>query len=284
MSETLLSTPAVTMADATSDRKTSDTPTILVVDDEEDILDLLKYNLEQEDYEVVLARDGVEGIETAADVHPDLIILDVMMPRLDGYETCRRLRRHAHLHTTPILMLTARSEEQDQVKGLDEGADIYLSKPISVPILLSQTHALLRTKRRSETPPDVLRIHDLEIDRDRFLVYRDTGVAGAADSMEGADGIDDADGTDGADMLEQSEGTKGGKVEMHFPRKEFNLLYFLASHPGKVFSRQELLDEVWGTDVFVVDRTVDVHVRKIREKLGNEYIETVKGVGYKMME
>ena len=233
------------------ERSETSSPTVLIVDDEEDILDLLEYNLEQEHYEVVRARDGVEGLQKAEDVRPDLIILDVMMPRLDGYETCRRLRRHAHLRKTPILMLTAREAEEDQVRGLDVGADIYLAKPISMPVLISQTHALLRSKHRSETPPDVLRIHDLEIDRDRFLVYVQT---------------DD------------------GRVERHFPRKEFNLLYFLASHPGRVFSRQELLDEVWGINVYVVDRTVDVHVRKIREKIGSQYIETVKGVGYKMKE
>ncbi|NBC15955.1 MAG: response regulator [Bacteroidetes bacterium] len=224
---------------------------VLVVDDEDDILDLLQYNLEREGFEVVLARDGVEALSKAEDEKPDLIILDIMMPRMDGIEVCRRLRQDAQLRTIPILMLTALSGEEEHVEGLDVGADIYLSKPISIPVLVSQSKALLRGVRRYEEPPDLLRVHDLEVDRDRYLVFRER---------------DDE------------------REEMRFPRKEFELLYFLASHPGKVFSRQELLDHVWGRDVYVVDRTVDVHVRKIREKLGSEYIETVKGVGYKFME
>jgi two-component system alkaline phosphatase synthesis response regulator PhoP len=229
-----------------------DTPhKVLVVDDEDDILDLLQYNLEQEGFEVVLARDGMEALSIAEEEQPDLIILDIMMPRMDGIEVCRRLRQDAQLRTIPILMLTALSGEEEHVEGLDVGADIYLSKPISIPVLVSQSKALLRGVRRYEEPPDLLRVHDLEVDRDRYLVFREHN-----DERE----------------------------EMRFPRKEFELLYFLASHPGKVFTRQELLDHVWGRDVYVVDRTVDVHVRKIREKLGSEYIETVKGVGYKFME
>lgn len=229
----------------------SDIPTILIVDDEEDILDLLQYNLEREGYATVLARDGREALQKAEDVQPDLVILDIMMPEMNGIEVCRRIRQHAHLRNTPILMLTALNSDEDHVRGLDVGADIYVAKPVSVPVLLSQTKALLRGVRRYETPPDLLRIHDLEIDRDRYLVFQE----------------DDDE-----------------KVEMRLPRKEFELLHFLASHPGKVFSRQELLDHVWGPDVYVVDRTVDVHVRKIREKLGSEYIETVKGVGYSFKE
>lgn len=228
-----------------------ESPKILVVDDEEDILDLMQYNLEREGFEVVLARDGVEALEKAEAEEPDLLILDIMMPRLDGIEVCRRLRQNAHLRQTPILMLTALSEEDDHVKGLDVGADIYLAKPVSIPVLLSQTKALLRGAHRHEQPPDLLRVHTLEIDRDRYLVFNQE---------------------------------KGERVEQRLPRKEFELLYFLASHPGKVFSRQDLLDHVWGQDVYVVDRTVDVHVRKIREKLGSEFIETVKGVGYRFME
>ena len=225
--------------------------TILVVDDEDDILDLLRYNLEREGYQTREARDGLEALAVAEAEPPDLVILDVMMPKMDGLEACRRLRQHAALRTTPVLMLTARTEEEDQVKGLDVGADIYLAKPISIPVLLSQTRALLRSTRRHETPPDLLRVHDLEINRDRYLVYLETD---------------------------------GQQEEVRLPRKEFELLYYLASHPGKVFSRQELLDQVWGRDVYVVDRTVDVHVRKIREKLGSHYIETVKGVGYRFMK
>jgi two-component system alkaline phosphatase synthesis response regulator PhoP len=229
-----------------------DAPTILVVDDEEDLLDLLEYNLKQEGYHVLLARDGVEALDAARENDPDLIILDIMMPKMDGIETCRRLREDAHLRTIPIMMLTARTEEEDQVAGLDVGADIYLSKPISVSVIVSQAKALLRSARRYEVAPDKLSVHNLTVDRDRYLVYQ---------------GDDEED-----------------QEEMRLPRKEFELLYFLASHPGKVFSRQEILDEVWGPDVYVVDRTVDVHVRKIREKIGSKYIETVKGVGYKFKE
>ena len=229
-------------------------PTVLVVDDEEDLLSLLEYNLEQEGFEVVLARDGVEAIEQTRAHEPDLIILDVMMPKMDGIEVCERLRKDAHLRTIPIMMLTARTEEEDQVEGLDVGADIYLGKPVSVSVIVSQTKALLRSARRYADPPDQIKVHNLRIDRDRYLVYQ----------------------TNGEDDEEETE--------LRMPRKEFELLYFLASHPGKVFSRQEILDEVWGRDVYVVDRTVDVHVRKIRQKIGSEYIETVKGVGYRMKE
>lgn len=229
----------------------SDARRILIVDDEDDILDLLQYNLKRNGFETLVARDGVTALDRARTESPDLIILDIMMPGMSGIDVCRRIRQDAHLRTIPVLMLTARTEEEDQVKGLDVGADIYLGKPVSVPILISQIKALLRSAQRSETPPDLLRVHDFEINRDRYLVYQ----------------------------VEGDEST-----ELRFPRKEFELLYFLASHPGRVFSRQELLDEVWGRDVYVVDRTVDVHVRKIREKLGSEYIETVKGVGYKFKE
>ncbi len=225
-----------------------DTQTILVVDDEDDIVDLLQYNLEQEGYRTLAASNGIDGIELARQEKPDLIILDVMMPGMTGIEVCRRLRQDAYLRHTPILMLTARTEEETQVEGLDVGADIYFSKPVSIPILSSQIRALLRSATRVDTPPDMLAVHNLEIDRDRYLVYVRDG--------------------------ERSD-------EVRLPRKEFELLYFMASHPGKVFSRQELLDQVWGHDVYVVDRTVDVHVRKIREKLGADFIETVKGVGYK---
>lgn len=224
---------------------------ILIVDDEDDILDLLQYNLDRAGFRTRLARDGNEAIDCAREERPDLVILDVMMPKMDGMEACRRIRQDAYLRDIPILMLTARTEEEDQVKGLDIGADIYLGKPVSIPVLISQIHALLRSTKRSESTPDLLMIHDLEINRDRYLVTRKD------DLPEG---------------------------EIRLPRKEFELLYFLALSPGRVFSRDELLDEVWGQDVYVVDRTIDVHIRKIREKLGSRYIETVKGVGYKFME
>jgi two-component system alkaline phosphatase synthesis response regulator PhoP len=242
---------------------------ILLVDDEEDILDLLDYNLQREGFETVLARDGLEAIATARDATPDLIVLDLLMPQLSGLEVCRRLRQDAHLRTTPILMLTAKTDEDDQVEGLDVGADIYLGKPVSMPVFVSQVKALLRTAHRHETPPDTVKIHDLEIDRDRYLVFQAT----SGDGGSGNGSVSVRPSGNGTDMK-----------EMHFPRKEFELLYFMASHPGKVFSRQELLDEVWGPDVYVVDRTVDVHVRKIRQKIGSDYIETVKGVGYRFTE
>jgi two-component system, OmpR family, alkaline phosphatase synthesis response regulator PhoP len=219
---------------------------ILVVDDEDDILDLLRYNLEKEGFEVLLARDGAEGIRVAEADGPDLIILDVMMPRMDGIEVCRRLRAHSTLSRIPVVMLTARSEEGDQVEGLDAGADIYLAKPISLPVLLSQVRATLRGAERASELPDVLRAPGILIDRGRFLVE-----------------------------------LAGIETPLYLPRKEFQVLFFLASTPGFVFSRQELLNRVWGEDVYVVDRTVDVHVRKIREKIGDGFIETVKGVGYR---
>lgn len=228
---------------------TRERPLILLVDDEDDILDLLQYNLKKEQFDTITARDGAEAVDAAVEHTPDIIVLDIMMPRMDGLEACKRIREHATLRTVPVLMLTARSEEGDHVVGLDTGADIYLTKPISLPVLISQVKALLRGSSRYDTPPDLLRILNLEIDRDRYVVRR----AGESDGIRLA-------------------------------RKEFDLLYFFASRPGKVFSRQDLLDRVWGRDVYVVDRTVDVHVRKIREKIGEEYIETIKGVGYRFVD
>jgi len=225
------------------------TPLILVVDDEEDILELVKYNLKKEGFDVHSAENGLEAIEQAKASIPDVIVMDIMMPEMDGIEASRKLREHAKLRAIPILMLTARSDESDQVQGLDAGADIYLTKPVSIPVLSSQIKALLRGAKRYDMPVDVLRIADLEIDRDRFEVRK-----------------------------------RGEEEAIRLARKEFELLYFFASRPGRVFSRQDLLDKVWGHDVYVVDRTVDVHVRKIREKIGEHYIETVKGVGYRFTD
>lgn len=225
------------------------TPLVLVVDDEEDILELVKYNLKKEGFDVECAENGIQALEMARESTPDVIVMDIMMPEMDGIQASRQLREHALLRTIPILMLTAKSDESDQVEGLDAGADIYLTKPVSIPVLLSQIKALLRGAKRYDMPVDVLRIADLEIDRDRFEVrqnHRDEPI--------------------------------------RLARKEFELLYFFASRPGRVFSRQDLLDQVWGHDVYVVDRTVDVHVRKIREKIGEHYIETVKGVGYRFTD
>ena len=226
------------------------TPHILVVDDEEDIQELLVYNLKKEGFETSTANDGQEALELATRNVPDLMILDVMMPRMDGLETCTMFRKDARLRSVPILMLTAKSEQDDHLAGLDAGADFYLAKPIAIPILIGQVKAILRSLNRRDDLPDILTVHDLEIDRSRYHVRKTV-----------------ADG-----------------VKIHMPRKEFELLRFLAGRPGRVFSRQDLLDRVWGTDVLVVDRTVDVHVRKIREKIGESYIETVKGVGYRFKE
>lgn len=228
----------------TSDSESEDR-TILVVDDEFDLLSLLKYNLEKEGFETLTASNGIEALETARRERPDMIVLDIMMPGLDGIEVCRKLRQDPAQRNVPIIMLTARTEDEDHIRGLDVGADIYLGKPLSVPVLLSQVKALFRRADSGEESRDVLQIHGMEINRDRYLVLRED-------------------------------------EEIRLPRKEFELLHFLAGHPGIVYSRHELLDAVWGQDVYVVDRTVDVHIRKIREKLGNDLIETVTGVGYKL--
>jgi two-component system, OmpR family, alkaline phosphatase synthesis response regulator PhoP len=226
--------------------------TVLLVDDEQDLLDLLQYALEREGYAVHTAHDGIEAIRMAQREQPDLIVLDLMMPRMDGIEACRRLREDGQLRLTPILMLTARAEERDEILGLEAGADDYLVKPVSPRLLMTRVRALLRRSERDESPSLAqLRAHDLLIDRDRYLVTRGDGP---------------------------------GAETFRLPRKEFELLYFLAGHAGRVFSREDLLNQVWGTDVYVVDRTVDVHIRKIREKIGSEYIETVKGVGYRLCE
>ncbi|MEM7509993.1 MAG: response regulator transcription factor [Bacteroidota bacterium] len=217
---------------------------ILIVDDEEDILDLLEYNLEQEGYQVARALDGEKAIELAVREKPDMILLDIMMPKLDGIETCRRIRGLPDMDKIYIVFLTARSEEYSELAGFEAGADDYISKPIKPRVLISRIKAIMRR----ELPADqeaTLKIHDLEIIKDEYLVK------------------------------------KGEKV-LTLPRKEFELLYFMASRPGKVFRREKLLEKVWG-DVYVVDRTIDVHVRKLREKIGEDYIQTIKGVGYKFL-
>lgn len=217
---------------------------ILIVDDEEDILELLSYNLSKDGYEVLKAMDGAKAIEVARKHRPEMILLDIMMPHLDGIETCRRIRSLPQQEETYIIFLTARSEEYSELAGFEAGADDYITKPIKPRILLSRLNAMKRRKRGEAQSPK-LEVHDLEILRDEYLVKQ------------------------------------SGKVHT-LPRKEFELISFLATYPGKVFSREKLLEKVWG-DVFVVDRTVDVHVRKLREKLGDHYIQTVKGVGYKFL-
>jgi two-component system alkaline phosphatase synthesis response regulator PhoP len=217
---------------------------ILVVDDEVDILELLKYNLEKENYTVETASDGVSGVEKARMFVPDLILLDIMMPGQDGVETCRQIREITELHDTYIIFLTARTEEYSEVAAFDAGADDYIIKPIKPRALLSRLSALFRRENKKEQNYAKIQIGDLEIDRTSFTV------------------------------------TNNGDI-FSLPKKEFELLYFLAKNPDKVFSREELLKNIWGTDVYVLARTVDVHIRKVREKIGDGYIKTVKGVGYK---
>ena len=221
--------------------------TILVVDDEKDLLDLIEYNLKKEGFDVLKAENGEEGIKIAKEHNPDLILMDIMMPKMDGLEAVKHMRADDDLKAIPIIFLTARSDEKTEVEGLDIGGDDYITKPISTTKLISRIKAVMR--RFEETTEEVnrLEVHDLVIDKDRYIVIR-------------------------------------GDEEFQLPRKEFELLYYLASRKGKVRDRQTLLNKVWGDNIYVVDRTVDVHVRKIREKLGDHYIETVKGVGYRFKE
>lgn len=221
--------------------------TILVVDDERDLLDLIEYNLKKEGFKVLKAENGEEGISKAKEHKPDLILLDIMMPKMDGLEAVEIMRKDDELKKTPIIFLTARSDEKTEIDGLNKGGDDYITKPISTTKLVSRIKAVLRRFDDSEQTANKLEVHDLQIDKDRYIVLQ--------------------------------EGN-----EFQLPRKEFELLFFLASRKGKVLDRQTLLNKVWGDNIYVVDRTVDVHVRKIREKLGDHYIETVKGVGYRFKE
>lgn len=215
----------------------------MLVDDEPDILEFMEYNLKKEGYEVYLAKNGQEAVEIAKKQIPHLIILDIMMPVMDGIEACRILRTTPALKNTIITFLTARNEDYSQIAGFDVGADDYISKPIKPRVLMSRIKALLRRFSTNGTEPG-LKIGNLEIDREQYLVHK--------------------------------EGES-----LSFPRKEFELLALLTSKPGKVFTREDILSRVWGTDIIVGDRTIDVHIRKIREKLGDESIKTVKGIGYK---
>lgn len=221
--------------------------TILVVDDETDLLDLIEYNLHKEGFSVLKAENGEEGIKVAKEHRPDLILLDIMMPKMDGLEAVEIMRQDDELKKTPIIFLTARSDEKTEIDGLNKGGDDYITKPISTTKLVSRIKAVLRRFDDSDRATNKLEVHDLEIDKDRYIVLQSGN-------------------------------------EFQLPRKEFELLFFLASRKGKVLDRQTLLNKVWGDNIYVVDRTVDVHVRKIREKLGDHYIETVKGVGYRFKE
>jgi two-component system, OmpR family, alkaline phosphatase synthesis response regulator PhoP len=217
---------------------------VLVVDDEESIVELLKYNLEKSGYEVRVAYDGAQAIEISKKFLPDLVLLDIMMPKMDGVETCRMLRSVTELQKTFIIFLTARAEEYSEVAAFDVGADDYITKPIKPRALMSRINALFRRDTKKISQVDLIKIGDLVIDRSSYTIKLDNR-------------------------------------EINLPKKEFELLYFLALNPNKVFSREDLLQNIWGSDVYVLARTVDVHIRKVREKIGEDYITTVKGVGYK---
>ncbi len=219
---------------------------ILVVDDEPDILDILRYNLEKEGYKVFTAEDGRAGIKLAESEKPNLVILDIMMPKMDGVEVCRYLRSKSEFDRTVISFLTAREEDYSQIAALDVGGDDYITKPIRPRVFLSRIKALLRRSDRSleEEENMVIEVGDLAIDKEKVSVIRNEEV-------------------------------------IELAKKEFELLYLLVSKPGKVFSREEIFNKVWGTDVIVGNRTIDVHIRKLREKIGDHYIKTIKGIGYK---
>lgn len=220
---------------------------ILVVDDEQDILELISYNLTREGYQVYTVSNGKQAISKAKEVNPDLIILDVMMPVMDGIEACRVMRAMPEFKQTFIVFLTARSEEYSEIAGFHVGADDYIAKPIKPRALMSRINAILRrnTVEVVDEVVDKIEISDLVIDRDSFLVYR-------------------------------------GDEKIVLAKKEFELLYLLASKPNKVFTRDQILKAIWEDSVVVTNRTIDVHIRKLREKIGDSYVSTVKGVGYKM--
>lgn len=220
---------------------------ILLVDDEQDILEIVGYNLSQEGYQIVTASNGKEAIAKAKKEHPQLIIMDVMMPEMDGMEACENIRKIPELQDTIITFLTARSEDYSQVAGFDAGADDYIAKPIKPKVLVSKVQALLRRLKGVEgvSNSSTLNVGNIEINREEYKIVNE------------------------------------GK-EIILPRKEFELFYLLATKPGKVFTREEILDKVWGNEVVVGGRTIDVHIRKLREKIGDNFFKTIKGVGYKI--
>jgi len=224
----------------------NDNPQILVVDDEPDILEFVKYNLQKEGFRVSTAENGLKGLEEARRVKPDLIILDIMMPEMDGVEVCRQLRSEQLFNNTVVAFLTARDEDYSQIAALDVGGDDYITKPIRPRVLVSRVNALLRrsSRKEEEDKAEIIAAGDLIIDKEKILVFR-------------------------------------GEERIELAKKEFELLSLLVSKPGKVFTREEIFNKIWGTDVIVGNRTIDVHIRKLREKLGNDYIKTIKGVGYK---
>lgn len=220
---------------------------ILLVDDEPDILEIVGYNLKSEGYAVKTASNGLEAIETGKTFKPHLIILDVMMPEMDGIEACERLRKLPELNHSIITFLTARGEDYSQVAGFDAGADDYITKPVKPKVLVSKVKALLRRLSSGAEDNNQIELDGLIIDREEYKVICNGN-------------------------------------EMVLPRKEFELLSLLATKPGKVFKREEILDEVWGNEVVVGGRTIDVHIRKLREKIGDDKFKTIKGVGYKFVE
>ena len=217
---------------------------VLLVDDEQDILDLVSYNLQKEGFEVEIADNGKDGVKKAKKFLPELILLDVMMPEMDGMETCIEIRDIPELKHTLIAFLTARGEDYSQIAGFEAGADDYITKPIKPRVLVSRVKALLRRKSSGEDESKKKKKKGISIDKDRYIVLKDG-------------------------------------EELSLPKKEFELLSLLMSQPGRVFTRESILSNVWGNDVVVGDRTIDVHIRKLREKLGDSYFKTVKGVGYK---
>jgi two-component system, OmpR family, alkaline phosphatase synthesis response regulator PhoP len=217
---------------------------ILLVDDEQDILDLLSYNLEKEGYDVYTAHNGIKCLEIARQIIPDIILLDVMMPEMDGMEACKEIRDDDRLKNVIVAFLTARNEDYSQIAGFDSGADDYISKPIKTRVLISRVKALLRRNGSLKSEDTKIDQVGISIDKDKYLVFK--------------------------------EGQ-----ELTLPKKEFELLALLLSQPGRVFTRDFILTSVWGNDVIVGDRTIDVHIRKLREKLGDDYFKTIKGVGYK---
>ena len=218
---------------------------ILLVDDEPDILEIVGYNLTQEGYQVITAADGKEAVAKAKKTLPHLIIMDVMMPEMDGMEACEIIRKIPDLHNVIITFLTARNEDYSQVAGFDAGADDYITKPIKPKLLVSKVKALLRRLKSEDSNAGTLNVGGIEINREEYKIVKDN-------------------------------------KEIILPRKEFELFYLLASKPGKVFKREEILDLVWGNDVIVGGRTIDVHIRKLREKIGEDLFRTIKGVGYKI--
>ncbi|MBA3681812.1 MAG: response regulator transcription factor [Bacteroidetes bacterium] len=217
---------------------------ILLVDDEPDIVEFLGYNLKKEGYTILTANNGKDAIEIAKKEIPHLIVLDVMMPDMDGIETCRELREQKNLQDVLIAFLTARSEDYTQIAGFEVGADDYITKPIKPRVFISRVKALLRRLQANTISESVIEFGNIRIDKEKHVIFK-------------------------------------GETEIALPKKEFKLFSLLSSKPGKVFTREFILDTVWGDEVVVGDRTIDVHIRKLREKIGDDYFKTVKGVGYK---